>query len=335
MRQDMIYVYEIYRAGSFSQAAESLFMSQPALSIAVKKIEQDIGMPLFDRSYQPLRLTDAGRVYIRRIEEIRELEKDLENELQDLARLETGALSLGGTQYFNSHMLPAVLNTFLLRYPNVQVTLHESNYALIEQYLKDGSADLVFHCGPVDLKNNRSIDICRDHLLFAVPASYPVNQNPAAISAALSAAQIRAGRHLEKDCPAVSFGLFADTPLVLLGNSNDLHQRALSICRRAGFEPRVRFQAEQLETACYMAAHGLGAAFVSDRIVCDTDVVAGLVFYRLDAPEAVRQYRAVVRKNGYVSHLMQIIIGMLKEQPGPAEYNPHEPAEKDENPNSR
>ena len=63
MQQDMQYVYELYKEGNFSKAAAKLFISQPALSMAIQKTEASIGMPLFDRSTRPMRLTPAGEIY--------------------------------------------------------------------------------------------------------------------------------------------------------------------------------------------------------------------------------------------------------------------------------
>ena len=65
------YVYEVYREKSFSKAAQNLYISQPSLSARIKKIEEEIGVPLFDRSTSPLQLTEAGRIYIDAAEEIR------------------------------------------------------------------------------------------------------------------------------------------------------------------------------------------------------------------------------------------------------------------------
>ena len=65
----MRYVYEIYRQKSFSKAAQALFITQPALSIAIGKLEASLGMPLFDRSTRPISLTPAGRIYLQTIEQ--------------------------------------------------------------------------------------------------------------------------------------------------------------------------------------------------------------------------------------------------------------------------
>ena len=64
MFQYMNYVYEVYKTGSFSKAARNLYLTQPALSIAIKKEEQELGQPLFDRSTSRVTLTEAGKAYI-------------------------------------------------------------------------------------------------------------------------------------------------------------------------------------------------------------------------------------------------------------------------------
>ena len=78
MQQEMKYIYMVYQKGSFSKAAQALYMTQPALSIAVQRVENEIGMPIFRRDHQPLELTEAGRVYIAKIQEIQFLEYQLE-----------------------------------------------------------------------------------------------------------------------------------------------------------------------------------------------------------------------------------------------------------------
>ena len=74
MQLEMRYVYQIYLDGSFSKAAKSLYITQPALSMAIQKVEADIGMPIFDRSTRPLTLTHAGHIYINTIKDIMLLE---------------------------------------------------------------------------------------------------------------------------------------------------------------------------------------------------------------------------------------------------------------------
>ena len=70
------YVYEIYRERSFSTAAQKLYVTQPALSNKIKRIEDEIGSPIFDRSTSPIRLTEVGRAYIETVEQMIRLEEN-------------------------------------------------------------------------------------------------------------------------------------------------------------------------------------------------------------------------------------------------------------------
>lgn len=71
MFQSMNYIYEIYKTGSFSKAAKNLYLTQPALSIAVKKEEKELGQPIFERGSSKIRLTEAGKAYIKSVEVIK------------------------------------------------------------------------------------------------------------------------------------------------------------------------------------------------------------------------------------------------------------------------
>ena len=78
MQQEMEYIFEVYKEKNFTRAAEKLFITQPALSMAVQKVEERLGMPIFDRSTRPLSLTEAGEAYLQHILNVRQLEIQLE-----------------------------------------------------------------------------------------------------------------------------------------------------------------------------------------------------------------------------------------------------------------
>ena len=99
MSPEMLYVYTICQEGSFSKAARKLYLTQPALSIAIRKIEQEIGMPLFDRHRKPLELTAAGEIYLDTAKKTILLEQEQRQRLSDIRNLVTGTIRLGGTHY--------------------------------------------------------------------------------------------------------------------------------------------------------------------------------------------------------------------------------------------
>lgn len=120
MKADYEYIYTIYREGSFTRAAEKLFITQPALSIALRKIEARIGMPLFIRNRRPIQLTPAGVLYLKAIRKMQHLEKDLDREVQQLKDLQTGSLTIGGSHYILSYKIPDLLTAFAETYPRKQ-----------------------------------------------------------------------------------------------------------------------------------------------------------------------------------------------------------------------
>ena len=84
------YVLQAASDGTFSAAAKKLFVSQPSLSQSIKKIEGEIGMPLFDRSQTPLQLTAAGEIYVRKAKEMQRIYHELVQETADLTGMKSG-----------------------------------------------------------------------------------------------------------------------------------------------------------------------------------------------------------------------------------------------------
>ena len=143
MFQGMKYVYEVYKEKSFSKASASLFISQPSLSANVKRIENRIGSPIFDRSTKPLQLTEVGEHYIQAIEKIMDIENNLENFIRDLGDLKTGTLNIGGSNFFSSWVLPSLIADFSQKFPNIQISLVEESSANLSLLLQAGKLDLM------------------------------------------------------------------------------------------------------------------------------------------------------------------------------------------------
>ena len=119
------YVYEVYKERSFTKAAQNLYISQPSLSARIKKIEEIIGEPLFDRSTTPLQLTEVGKVYIEAAEEITQIEQRVENYINDLAGLKTGNLAVGASTLFAAYVVPSLITQFNQKFPDVHIQLIE------------------------------------------------------------------------------------------------------------------------------------------------------------------------------------------------------------------
>ena len=301
MEQEMEYIHTIYECGSFSKAAEKLYVTQPALSLAVKRTEERIGMQLFDRSGRTLKLTEAGKIYIRKYYEIHDLEEEMQKQINDLSSLETGEIRIGGTNYFNSYVLPPVIVAFKNRYPGISLELTEAgSYELLEM-LKEHRIDLTFNCGltPKDPFIRRKA--VKDMILLAVPKNFEIDSTQRAH--ALSHTDILAGRHITAEIPSFPLAAFTSLPFILLTERNNLYWRYQEICRHENISLNAVMQVNQLATAWHLACSGLGATLISDRLV--TGSSDSVIFFRIDSVLCERQFELIMSEKHYVSHAMK------------------------------
>lgn len=301
--QGMDYVYAVWQEKSFSAAARKLFVSQPALSASVRKVEKELGLPIFDRSTSPLQLTDAGRAYIDAAERIFRIKKDLKSYCDDLAGLESGTLQLGGTNFFASCFLPPMIEAFSQRHPHIALSVIESDSADLFNKLMTEELDIIVDSGIYDEALYETIPFYQDHILLSVPAALPINEKFAAYR--MTRQDILMGRHLEARMPAVPLSAFAETDFLILGKGNDMYRRSKKLFQHNGFTPCVRLYLNQLMTAYHMARQGLGATFLTDTLVRLSAPNEALVYYKLDDEEAQRQIFLAVKRKGYRTKAMQ------------------------------
>lgn len=308
MQQDMRYAYEIYRQKSFSKAAhQALFITQPALSIAISKLEASLGMPLFDRSTRPISLTPAGRIYLQTIEKTRALEQDLRHQLDDIRALRTGTITIGSSHFINACILPEVLTRFNRKFPQVKLNLLEGSSHAMARMLEQREIDLTFSCDEAVIQDFTSTPVFTDTILLAVPQDVPCPAHRAQCS--MTAADILARRHLAPDCPSVDLKDFATEPFILLRSGNNLHDRAMHFFREAGIKPTIKIELSQMATASRLAEAGFAATFLSDRLVTSE---SHLHFYRLSHPESHRIFHALTSPKRYLPAAVKAFIDCLR-----------------------
>lgn len=173
MFQGMNYVYEVYKEKSFSKAAKNLYISQPSLSANVRRVENKIGYPIFNRNTSPLTLTECGERYIQSVEEILAIENSFSSFVNDLGGLKTGHLTLGGSSLFSSCVLPHLIGDFTRRFPLVKINLIEESTARLEELLLSGVLDLAIDNYPFNEAVFGRRLFHEEHLILAVPRAFP------------------------------------------------------------------------------------------------------------------------------------------------------------------
>ena len=235
------------------------------------------------------------------------MEHDLECQIHDIQNLNTGSIRLGGSHYLNAYILPDILTGFGRLYPGIRLELVEEGSNVLAKMLSERRLDLTFSCNTVFMREFERYEVFHDHILLAIAKDHPANG--LVPEARLSAEDIKRGVHLSEGCPSVSLKVFRDLEYILLTEGNNLYDRAFKMFQEAGFSPKVKLMLAQLVTAYRLAASGLAAALVSDRLVRDPKV--SLYFYKLDSEETVRRFYALLPNRLYTSHATKMFIQYL------------------------
>lgn len=306
------YVYEVYKERSFTKAAQNLYISQPSLSARIKKIEEIIGEPLFDRSTTPLQLTEVGKVYIEAAEEITQIEQRVENYINDLAGLKTGNLAVGASTLFAAYVVPSLIIQFNQKFPDVHIQLIEGNTAELEEMLGSNALDFVIDNYHYDsILYNKEL-YCEENILLAVPKHFAVNEELGMYQ--LSYKNIKNKNYLNQKYPAVPLGRFADLPFIMLTQGNDTRTRGDRLCRNVGFKPNIVLEFNQQSTAYMASSTQLGATFISDILVSQLPTFENLVYYKLDGEEAKRKVFFYYKTHKYKTRVMEEFVRMMHEQ---------------------
>ena len=308
MLRNMEYVYEVYKQGSFTKAAKSLYVSQPCLSALVKKTEEKLGFPIFNRNSNPLQLTECGQEYIRYIERMRALENEFDNYLNDLRGLKTGKLSIGSNSAFSSLVLPQIISDFNRLYPGVKVTLNEGNIYYLEEKLLNGDLDLVLDNHPMDEKIYRKELFSSEMLLLAVPKSAKI---PSALQKfALEHHDVLEGRQLLTQTYAVNIRDFMQNSFIALRHGNDTRIRMDMICEQSGFSPKNSAGGGPADHRPYnIVCSNMGITLVSDTLITHTAPVPGSgLSIELDSEQLYRHSYFYYKNSSYVTRAMREFI---------------------------
>lgn len=302
------YVYRVYQTKSFSAAANELFVSQPALSIAIKNLEEELGYEIFNRKKSPVTLTVEGEFYIEYLEESMEIERNLRERISSLHNIPSEKLSVGGSNSAALHILPKICGEFYRRFPNVSLTLDIGNKPL--DRLSQGSVDLVVNTN-CDFSKFDAVKLWDEKYVVVVKNDYPGVE--ALKKYVLSYEEALSGKFPQSK-EITDLKLFKSIKFFKPGpNSNArkkmpkvMEQCAGTSCKVANF-PTMDF--------CYkLMLEGLGAVIVPQITLLENPYEKdNLYYFSLDIENNTRQAMIVYRKDIPLSTPTQNFISIARE----------------------
>lgn len=309
------YVYAVYQEKSFTKAAERLFISQPALSATVKKLEKELGYPIFERCGKEMVPTYLGEKYILATEQILMIQKNLEQELDDLLQLRKGKIILGSTTFIVSNVLPRILKQFRQMNPGVEIQILVEQSTVLREKLEKGLVDIAIDNALDREPEYKYIPLLQERILLGVPDQFSLNTQYAQYQIPVETIQDLNCDY--KVLPKIPVSAFEELPFILLKNGNKMRQIAGNIFSEAGVTPNICFEFDQLMTSISFSECGFGACFLTDTILRYVGPCKNVIYYQPDTKYADRTLYVMHRKNKYMSVACRVFIDFLqRECPG-------------------
>lgn len=274
--QDVVNVLAVAREGSFSGAAQRLYVSQSAISQAIARLEGELGVQLFVRTTRAVQLTAAGCAFVEKGAPVAEAYDRFYEDMRQLARPDGRRLRVGVTSFFSRYLdFQRQVRGDREKYP-FDVELVEDSSLAIEQMLLDGRLDIGFIRAPLSSGALRWEPLFTEQLLLAVPAGHPVCR------------EIAPG----EDFPAVAPERFRDDPFVMISNAR-ITSNCIKLCQEAGFMPRIAASTVTWERIYDHVAELDLVGFVSCLFVRSRTPDAPVRYFRVDSRWAQLEHVAV------------------------------------------
>lgn len=279
------YIKTIAECRSFSRAAQQLYVSQPSLSRLVRKVEEELGVALFERDTIPLSLTPAGRKYLEYIDRFQALESAMQT---DFASIKTGTinrLAIAALPFLGTYVLPKIVPCFAEAYPSVDLQIEEySNRELLSR-VESGMADLALTNLPPEPELFQHRRICSDPIMLA--ASYNTEMR-----------QLYPGLEGNMADPiAVDLSSLQDETFIILRPWQNMRIAADAVCRHYSFKPRRVIEVSSLASALSLVGSNKGMTFVCRSSVSCIRPETPMIYFSLGEMQNLTSITAVFLKD--------------------------------------
>lgn len=243
--RDIEYVSAVAKNGSITLAAQSLHISQPALSIYINKLEERLGVQLFDRIGKRFSLTYAGHCLLNGGAEILRLRDDLQGKLEEIVNGDKGLLRIGFPFIRGITLLPPVLKEYKQMHPQVDIVICEYNADNLQKKIAEGELDLAFISHVADDPALEYRQILSDPIVLYVPNDSPLVRKAA----------------WREGFPYPWIDLCACRDMEFVSNfpTQKTYQISQQIFEAHGFRPKIAIQVQNQLTAIHLVATGYGA----------------------------------------------------------------------------
>ena len=290
--RDLEYIVAVGNHRSFSYAAEVCNVSQPSLSTQVKKVEEELGLLLFERSRRKVEVTSFGAQFIERAEKILELLQEMRDLASEKADRIDGQVVLGAILTVAPYMFSSIVKAVATHAPSIDLILKETTTEMLVKELLLGEVDAAIISLPTDDNIFESTFLFSEPFYLAVPESHPL-----------------ASRDVIQDAD------LKGRDLILLEEGHCFRKQALEVCQSTTAMENKVFQATSLETIRQFVGSGEGITLMPRIAMRLND---GMAYIPLANPSFSRDIGVIWRKSSPKVALIQKIIELIRPQTRPA-----------------
>lgn len=290
------YFISIVENKSLSAAAQALYISQPALSQHIKKLEDELNVTLFKREGHFLTLTQAGEIFLRNSKNILRDFGNMQKEFELLHSGDSESVRFGISPFYSQHYLPKLLPSIITKYPGLKIDIVEDISTALERKLIDG--DLDFCTLPLLPKNDllEYEAIYHEEILLAVAHDNPLNAGYP---------QDALKNH---NFPYINLSRVRGESFITLKKIQKFSHMGLRLCEDAGFIPTTICETMNWETVHMLVSSGLGVGFIPSILAGQIPASAEPpCYYRIDS-NSYRAYAIATRPGSALSAPAQILV---------------------------
>lgn len=255
--RDLQYVVAVAEIGSVTRAAEACAITQPALSERLKRIEETLGIQLFERNKRALRITPAGERLVLKARQLLDEASEIDQIVASAHDPLSGTLRVGIIATLGPYLMPHILPPLRRAYPNLELVLHEGLTDALIASLQAGAIDVLVAAAPLHATGIEQVELFYEPFVLALPVGHEL-----------------AGR-IE-----INAADLCGNDMVLLEDGHCLSGQALDVCPAKQRKQRNRLHAMTLETLRHMVASGAGYTLLPMLAVGKNPPLKKLILYR-------------------------------------------------------
>ncbi|OLQ86731.1 DNA-binding transcriptional regulator OxyR [Vibrio ponticus] len=289
--RDFEYLVALAEHNHFRKAAEACFVSQPTLSGQIRKLEDELGTALLERSSRRVLFTDAGLQLVEQAKKILSEVKLFRDMASDQSGAMTGPMHIGFIPTVGPYILPRIVPKLKEQFPELELYLHEAQTQQLVHQLEDGKLDCLVLAAVEETAQFKEIEVYSEPLSVAVPCE-----------------------HEWASLDEIDMLELNGRTVLALGDGHCLRDHALGFCFAAGAKDDERFKATSLETLRNMVAAGAGITLLPKLALPKEKIKDGVCYVRAVNPEPTRSIVVAYRPGSPFRARFEQLAETIKQQ---------------------